>query len=389
VLGIILKWRNKKPVNQMNKILLGLLIFAQATLFSQQTINASLEHNGITRTYILYVPQGYTGDVAVPLVFNFHGYGSNAEEQYYYADFRTVADRENFLVVLPNGTVFNGNQHWDVGGSIFGSGTDDVGFTEALLDELSSNYNIDNQRVYATGMSNGGYMSFHLACQLPGRFAAIASVTGAMTQDSRFFCQVDRAFPVLQIHGTEDPVVPYDGAFWSIAIPEVLTFWKVNNDADSNPEIIEVPNINTFDQSTVEHQIWRGSQGITVEHFKVFNGEHTWPGAPIPLGVTNQDINACEEIWKFFNKYTLDGLVGTKAIEIDESITISPNPTSGQILIEKENDQPIYFQLTDLHGRILKSGQFNARSNSLDLGDLPIGMYLLKMGGLVKKVIKE
>ncbi|MCB0661443.1 MAG: prolyl oligopeptidase family serine peptidase, partial [Saprospiraceae bacterium] len=201
-------------------VFISLLLTFQG--FSQQTINGTLDHNGVSRSYILYVPSSYSGDETVPLVFNFHGYGSNALEQYYYADFRLIAERENFLIVLPNGTVFNGNQHWDVGGTIFGSGTDDVGFTETLLDELSSQYNIDQKRVYSTGMSNGGYMSFHLACQLPNRFAAIASVTGAMTPISKFNCAIDRPFPVLQIHGTEDPVVPYNGATWSISIPEVL-----------------------------------------------------------------------------------------------------------------------------------------------------------------------
>jgi polyhydroxybutyrate depolymerase len=373
----------------MKRILIGFLILAQTSLFAQQTINGNLDHDGVTRSYILYVPQAYTGDDAVPVVFNFHGFGSDAEQQYYYADFRPVADRENFLLVLPNGTELNGNQHWDVGGSIFGSGTDDVGFTAALLDELSAQYNIDHKRVYATGMSNGGYMSFHLACQLPDRFAAVASVTGAMTPNSRFACQVVRPFPVLQIHGTEDPVVPYDGANWSISIPDVLDYWSDNNEVSSNPEIIQVPNTNTTDQSTVEHMIWTGTGGVTVEHFKVTGGEHTWPGAPIPLGVTNQDINACEEIWTFFKKYTLDGLVATKEIEQVANFSVYPNPTYGQLFIEKENNQLVYFQLTDLHGRILKSGQLNNSRNLLDLKDFPPGMYYLKAGRKVEKVIKQ
>jgi polyhydroxybutyrate depolymerase len=146
-------------------ILLLLIGFA-FSISAQQTINGSMIHDGIQRDYILYIPAIYDGNTDVPLILNFHGFGSNANQQLVYGDFRDIADKEGFLLVHPEGTLLNGNQHWNVGSFTIGSTTDDVSFTEALIDELANQYAINLVRVYATGMSNGGYMSFLLACKL-------------------------------------------------------------------------------------------------------------------------------------------------------------------------------------------------------------------------------
>ncbi|MEL6972721.1 MAG: PHB depolymerase family esterase, partial [Bacteroidota bacterium] len=169
----------------MNRLLLSFLtIFAFCLMlvpnsYGQQIINSSIQFDDLERTYLLYVPPSYTGDESVPLVLNFHGYTSNSGEQFFYSDFRAVADLNNFLVVHPQGTQDSeGNTHWNVGWG--GSTVDDVGFTAALIDSLAAEYNINPERIYSTGMSNGGFMSYQLACELSDRIAAIASVTGTM-----------------------------------------------------------------------------------------------------------------------------------------------------------------------------------------------------------------
>ena len=162
------------------KKLFTLLICLPICTLSQQTINASITHGGLQRDYILYVPTSYSAATSAPLVFNFHGYTSNANEQMWYGDFRPIADTAGFIIVHPNGTLDNsGTSHWNVGWG--GSTVDDIGFTESLIDNLSATYNIDNNRIYSTGMSNGGFMSYQLACELSDRIAAIASVTGSMS----------------------------------------------------------------------------------------------------------------------------------------------------------------------------------------------------------------
>ena len=142
-------------------VLLGVLS-ASFSSYSQQTINASITHGGIQRDYILYVPANYTGTNAVPLILNFHGYTSNANAQMWYGDFRSIADTVGFIIAHPMGTLDNsGNTHFNVGWG--GSSVDDIGFTSALIDSISAAYSINLNRVYSTGMSNGGYFSYHLA----------------------------------------------------------------------------------------------------------------------------------------------------------------------------------------------------------------------------------
>jgi len=117
------------------KKLLTLLICLPLFSLGQQTINASITHGGLQRDYILYVPASYSSATAVPLVFNFHGYTSNANDQMWYGDFRAISDTAGFIIVHPMGTIDNtGATHWNVGWG--GSTVDDIDFTEALMDDL-------------------------------------------------------------------------------------------------------------------------------------------------------------------------------------------------------------------------------------------------------------
>jgi hypothetical protein len=160
-------------------------------------------------------------------VLNFHGYTSNDFEQMWYGDFRPIADTAGFLVVHPMGTVdLVGNTHWNVGWGL--STVDDIGFTSALIDSLAAQYNINQDRIYSTGMSNGGFMSYQLACELSDRIAAIASVTGSFNVNQLTTCHPDHQMPVMEIHGTADPTVPYDGNALFAPIPSVVNFWAIS-----------------------------------------------------------------------------------------------------------------------------------------------------------------
>tara|TARA_B100000767_G_C19691395_1_gene504177 strand:- start:234 stop:1244 length:1011 start_codon:yes stop_codon:yes gene_type:complete len=295
------------------KKLLAFLICLPLFTFGQQTIDASITHGGLQRDYILYVPASYSAATSVPLVFNFHGYTSNANQQMWYGDFRPIADSECFIIVHPEGTLDNsGTSHWNVGWG--GSTVDDIGFTESLIDNLIASYNIDNNRIYSTGMSNGGFMSYQLACELSDRIAAIASVTGSMSTNWFNNCSPNHQMPIMEIHGTVDGSVPY------ATIPSIMDFWTNFNNCNNTPIITNVPDINTNDGCTAEHQIWEnGTNGATVEHYKIIDGEHSWPGALFSNGTTNQDINAAEKIWEFFNKYDINGVISTST-SIEENI---------------------------------------------------------------------
>ncbi len=297
------------------KNLFILIIFIPLFSFSQQTINGSITHGGLQRDYILYVPSSYSPGTEVPLVLNFHGYTSNATQQMWYGDFRSISDTAGFIIVHPEGTLDNtGITHWNVGWG--GSSVNDVSFTEALIDSLRSTYSIDNNRIYSTGMSNGGFMSYHLACELSNRIAAIASVTGSMNTGRFSTCNPTHPTPVMEIHGTADSTVLYTASSFTESIPDVMNFWANYNNCSTTPLTTNVPNTNTADGCTAEHQIWEnGDNGVTVEHYKIIGGEHSWPGAFFQNGVTNYDINASEKIWEFFNKYDVNGVISTTNIK--------------------------------------------------------------------------
>ncbi len=329
------------------------------TLFSfgQQTINGTLMHGGVSRSYILYVPASYTAGISAPVVFNFHGFTSNATQQIFYGDFRPIADTAGFLLVVPQGTLnAQGNTYWNAG---WGGTIDDVGFTEALLDDLSNTYSINQDRVYSTGMSNGGFMSYHLACNLSNRIAAIASVTGAMTKGSIPTCTPQHSTPVLQIHGDADGTVAYLGGAISESIQDGLDYWINYNNNDTTAVFTAIPDINTSDNSTVEHYLYEdGNNCVEVELYKILNGGHTWPGAAVNTGngETNHDINASKLIWEFFSKYDLNGKIGCATIGVEDldqnlfDVKIYPNPTKHSLNVVWKNEKVSTVRLINVLG---------------------------------------
>ena len=372
------------------RFILVLLLFVVFTFssFAQQTINASITHDGIQRNYILYIPEIYDGDTAVPLILNFHGFGSNAAQQMFYGDFRDIADTEGFLLVHPEGTTFIGNQFWNVGFPGISSTIDDVSFTEALIDELATLYAIDLDRVYATGMSNGGFMSFLLACQLSEKIAAVASVTGSMTQDTFDDCNAQRPTPVLQIHGTEDDVVLYNGNTLSIPIADVISYWVDYNNCETTPTTTTLPDIDPSDGSTIEHSVYEdGDNGITTEHMKVIGGGHTWPGSEINTGGTNQDIDASMEIWLFFSRYDINGPLSTDDFE-NNPVTIYPNPTQSKINLSLNYAKEVHYKLFSPLGKQLMTGTITSSNQEIDISHLPSNIYFLRVGSQIFKVLK-
>jgi len=359
-----------------------------------QTINGTIIHDGIVRTYKLYVPAIYSGNVPVPLLLNFHGYTSNSNEQMFYGDFRNIADTANFLVVHPQGTLDNTNTtHFNVGWG--GSTVDDVGFTEALIDSLSAAYSIDQNRIYAVGMSNGGFMSFRLACELSSKIAAVGSVTGSMTPSTLGNCNASHPMPIIQIHGTTDPTVPYNGsAVWTASVTNILNHWATFNNCSPVPTVVNVPNTNVLDGSTVEKYTYENGDNCSeVVHFKVTNGQHTWPGSIFNFAGTNYDINASVEIWNFISKYDIFGLISCNTATIEdqfgmEDFQVYPNPCSESIHVDFKIAESSFYEIYSLYGQLLKSGFISMNTNEIDLSDFDPQGYLLKIGGRYQRFIK-
>ncbi|MCX7743601.1 MAG: T9SS type A sorting domain-containing protein [Flavobacteriales bacterium] len=351
--------------------LLGILISS----LHAQTFVDSINHQSYTRYFRVHLPLGYNPSFYYPLVLNYHGYTSNALQQELYTGMSTLADEQNFIVVYPDGIA----NSWNVGflPQPYFSGIDDVGFTNTLLDTLIARYSIDTSKVYACGMSNGGYMSYRLACELSHRITAIASVTGLMTDSTSYYCNPPRSVPVLQIHGTADPIVNYNGIPGSLSVNETLTFWANHNSCGNTTTTINISNNNTNDFSTVEQIDYTGCSSCGwIRFFKIQGGGHTWPDGAVDIpsyGPTNRDINATREIWSFFQMHSMPCYVSIKE-EFTEQIKIFPNPASE--IIQVHSEYPIErITLMDMSGKCL----LQSSTNELHVANLQSGIYLLSI----------
>ncbi|MES2620410.1 MAG: PHB depolymerase family esterase, partial [Bacteroidota bacterium] len=249
----------------MKKILpaIPFLVFILSciTVVSQSTAH-SFTFGGQTRTYRVYRPTNFNPATSLPLVLNLHGLNSNSSQQELYTQFNSLADTARCVVAYPD--AINGQWNMVIGQS----GVNDVGFISALIDTMNKNYNIDLGRVYSTGMSMGGYMSFRLACELSCRIAAIASVTGLL-QEAITPCNPTRKMPVIQMHGTADSTVPYTNTLPYASVASTLSRWKTI-DGCPNPVITAIPNTNTTDGCTAEkHYYGLCTNSTELIHYKI------------------------------------------------------------------------------------------------------------------------
>lgn len=361
------------------KFILSTVIFATTLSYlkAQTSLFGTIVSDGIVRDYKIYVPAIYDGTTAVPLVFNFHGYGSNYIEQEQYGDFRAIADTANFIVVQPNGTPDNfGTLAWNTFGN---SSTNDILFIDNLIDSLRASYNIDTTAIYSTGMSNGGFMSYELACQLSNRIAAVASVTGSITTSYLALCNAQHPMPVMQIHGTADGTVPYAGNILFQPIENVINYWVQFNNCDSNAIFNAVPDLITTDNCTAEHYVYSGGDnGVEVEFYKIIGGGHSWPGAPINLNTTNMDFQANQEIWRFFRKYKLNGSIVTSKQTLSSNqndFDVFPNPSNGAIIIKFRDDKQRKIQLSNALGELTED--YFSNSNQMEVIPTRQGVYFI------------
>jgi len=254
-------------------------------------------HQGIERVFHVHFPSGYDPATPTPVVLNFHGRQSNAQQQMIVSKMIAVADGAGFIVVHPEGI----GGTWNAGlccGEAMNANIDDVGFTRAMLDRLESELCVDARRVYATGLSNGGYMAHRLACEAADRIAAIGSVAGT---NAFLACSPSRGVPVYHFHGTADTVVPYDGFGGYTSVLATMDYWVSRNGCNPASQVF-------FDQGEVLCEEWTGCvDDATVRLCTIEGGGHQWPGGfTIPMLGENTDlISASLEMWGFFASHPL------------------------------------------------------------------------------------
>jgi polyhydroxybutyrate depolymerase len=275
------------------------------------------------------------------------------------------------------------------------SSPDDIAFISALIDRVLVKYRVDKERVYSCGLSNGGILSYYLACNLSNKIAAIASVAGTMFNMWYYNCKPKTAMPVMEIHGTDDTTVPYDGSSGGgiyMPIDTVIKKWVEHNGCNSTPVTMQLADVNTTDLSTVTHYVYQGGiDGSSVELYKVIGGGHSWPGAVPVIYKTNEDFSASIEIWRFFRKYKLSQFVSPLSVHSiipGKNIEVYPNPVNNVLNIRSGAENVI--TLKNELGQVLYQA---ADLNRLDLSDFMPGFYLLEVRSgneqLVVKVLKQ
>ncbi len=357
-------------MKQISSLILALMLLTGLSAYSQAD---SFVVDGVYRNFNIYLPAGYNASTAYPLVLNLHGYGMNASLEELYSEMDASADANGYIVVYPNGI----SNYWNSWGPAGATYADDVKFLTQMIDTISAHYHINPKRVYSCGLSNGGYMTYTLACNLANKLAAIASVSGTMSNYTYSTCNPARKIPVMHIHGTADPIVPYaTGAANSIGVEQTVAFWRDTDACANISDTTYLPNTNLTDSSTVDVIRYQNCPSNNeVLFYKIINGGHTWPGGFVNSpsdGNTNRDISGTDEIWKFFNRYTLDGLSGMNEISTDVALRVYPNPAGDKLSISSDHDI-LSTDIYDLTGRKVIGAD---RSKTIDISGLEAGMYV-------------
>ena len=290
-----------------------ILIFFYVTLFfscskNKDQLSFVFEHDGTAREYMLYVPN--TIKPQAPLIFVLHGLGSTNSHIRDYSQMDLVANKNGFVVCYPQGTgstkntihTKKGSFFWNVGYEIHKNEVvDDVSFLTSLAVYLQQEYDLDPEKTFCTGMSNGGDMSYLLGCQAPEVFKAIASITGCMMEWIYKSCDNNSPIPVFQIHGTKDNITYYDGDItnrdrWGayLGVESTIQFW-VDHNMCSKSIIDTIGFVNNESRYIIREKFLNGIDENEVWLYKVIDGGHDWVQKSL-----EKDFNTSEEIWKFF-----------------------------------------------------------------------------------------
>jgi polyhydroxybutyrate depolymerase len=283
-------------------------------------LSKSHTHGGLERVYHLHIPSSHRNSTAAPLVVALHGGGGNGHKMEKLSHLSLLADQYGFIVAYPDAV----DRHWNDGRGVSKyrsqrENIDDVGFISRMIDAIAIEYNIDRERVYVTGASNGAMMSLRLGCELADKITAMAPVIGSMPENLVAQCSPARPVPLMMINGTDDPLVPWEGGYVHIfrkklgiiiSVPQTIDFWVAHNGCSPSPQITKEPDTDPDDGTSVQKSVYRQcAAGADVVLYEIKGGGHTWPGGyqyfpEFLIGKTNRDLDASKAIWNFFRKYT-------------------------------------------------------------------------------------
>lgn len=283
----------------------------------------TLSVNGQKRDFLLYTPPNASKTTSLPLVFAFHGaFGTSGimEDTTLY---ESLAAKENFIVAFPQayteGTLKGYLEHgyWNSGGLSTLDAGKDIAFVKAMINFIPSIRGVDTTRLYATGMSSGGFFTNRVACEMSDILAAIAPSSGTLAVLYAPTCKPKNPMPIAHFHGTKDPIVPFKGgpAHFPpapgvlISAPNLTAFWAKTNGCNLSPTVTRLPDIDPSDGTTVDLIEYNACKsGAPVRLYQINNGGHAWPGAPVTesqpkVNLTTQDISATQAGWDFMKQF--------------------------------------------------------------------------------------
>jgi polyhydroxybutyrate depolymerase len=261
---------------------------------SKGDYRGELLHQGRRRTYYLHTPKSYNPNRPMPLVLAFHGYGSQGKDLASNTGFSELAEQKGFIIVYPDGI----DRQWNVASNpLFG--VDDVSLVEALIEHLTQTLAIDRRRIYATGVSNGGFLVQRLACT-QNQIAAFASVVATFPGELQSSCDRETPSSMLMINGTDDRKVPWSGERgvygWMMSVPDSINFWRQHNGC-TGKEVKQILN------ARVEISRYPNCRNNSEVELVVLKGVgHVWPRGG---SGSQQLLNGSQEIWNFFQRHTL------------------------------------------------------------------------------------
>lgn len=300
----------KKIVMGGALLVIGLPVAFILTAFACFSImdktNGAIVSSDVTRRYLLYVPKTYDRSKATPLVISFHPGATWPAVEMHLSRWNDLAEEYGFIVVYPagSGAFFGG---FSPGPHVWPGEPRDVRFISDLMDKLEAEYNIDPNRIYANGMSNGGGMAFELSCKLSDRIAAVGAVAAA--QVLPWDCGDSRPVPTVAFHGTADTFAPYQGGSSPVSpdpfpnIPDWTAHVARRNQCAGEPAEDRIT-------TSVRRLAYKNcAENADVILYTVEGGGHTWPGGkPLPqsvVGLTTCEINATRVMWEFFLQHPL------------------------------------------------------------------------------------
>jgi polyhydroxybutyrate depolymerase len=362
---------------------LALMIAAFFGYAAAQQTNETITIGTVQRSYIKYLPAGLNASEDVSLIFVLHGLGDNNANMAS-AGFNYLADTARVIVIYPQGLTNNwGQTSWN-NGTLLSSAADDIGFIGSVMDEMMNDYNVNPSRVYCTGFSMGSIMSYHLACTMNDRLAAIGCMSGTMSTSDIQSCEPAYATPVIHLHGTADGTVPYNSnPLPSLSlVPETVAFWQDVHGCDTSADSTRAANT-ANDGITCDRFVYDNcTPDGSLELWRLNGADHVYLYQPV------NDITEMFVVWRFLRKWQhpSPAAAGLNEQTIGK-LSVAPNPSNGLFSVTAKAGGSC--TITSLNGKEIGRLQLEPGVNDLDLANQPSGVYFLRSDGSVYKLVKN